>query len=42
MLGNFNLYWTLGKILIITFSLILVAAYLSLAERRLIAWIQDR
>ncbi len=42
MLNPMALAWMLAKILLITFSLVLLAAYLSFAERRVIAWIQDR
>ncbi len=42
MLNPIALAWMLAKILLITVSLILLAAYLSFAERRVIAWIQDR
>jgi NADH-quinone oxidoreductase subunit H len=38
----FMLGWILIKILAIVFSLILIAAYLSLAERRFIGFMQDR
>jgi NADH-quinone oxidoreductase subunit H len=42
MLNPIVLAWMLAKILFITVCLVLLAAYLSFAERRVIAWIQDR